>query len=241
MTDTISPTGGQVASASPLARSSTGVEPSQADAQGDAGGAAAISSDFETFLRMLTVQAQNQDPLNPMDSTDFAVQLATFSGVEQQVLTNDLLKGLSGAITGSELAQMAGWVGMDARAAAPAVFDGNPIYVEAAPVLGADSAEMRVYDQTGQLWDQFSIGTQPGPVLWDGLRADGTAFPDGVYTFEVASLDGEGNTLSAEVAETYNRVIEAQSGPNGAQLLLGSGTYIGADDISALRQPVPPT
>ena len=51
-----------------------------------------ISSDFETFLRMLTVQMQNQDPLNPIQSSDFAVQLATFSGVEQQVRTNDLLE-----------------------------------------------------------------------------------------------------------------------------------------------------
>lgn len=37
-------------------------------------------TDFNTFLRMLTVQMQNQDPLNPIDSTDYAVQLATFSG-----------------------------------------------------------------------------------------------------------------------------------------------------------------
>ena len=49
----------------------------------------ALSSDFETFLKMLTVQMENQDPLNPVDSADFAVQLATFSSVEQQVLTND--------------------------------------------------------------------------------------------------------------------------------------------------------
>ena len=43
----------------------------------------AISSDFDTFLRMLTVQMRNQDPLDPIDSADYAVQLATFSGVEQ--------------------------------------------------------------------------------------------------------------------------------------------------------------
>ena len=48
---------------------------------------AVISSDFETFLRMLTVQLENQDPLDPTDSADYAMQLATFSGVEQQVLS----------------------------------------------------------------------------------------------------------------------------------------------------------
>lgn len=55
----------------------------------------ALTSDFDTFLRMLTVQMQNQDPLDPVDSADYAVQLATFSGVEQQVRTNELLTELS--------------------------------------------------------------------------------------------------------------------------------------------------
>ena len=55
-----------------------------------------LSSDFETFLKMLTTQLENQDPLNPIDSTDYAVQLATFAGVEQQVLTNDLLESMGG-------------------------------------------------------------------------------------------------------------------------------------------------
>ena len=45
---------------------------------------AMINSDFETFLKMLTAQMENQDPLNPIESSDYAVQLATFSGVEQQ-------------------------------------------------------------------------------------------------------------------------------------------------------------
>jgi len=40
-----------------------------------------VSSDFDTFLKMMTTQVQNQDPLNPVDSSDYAVQLATFSSV----------------------------------------------------------------------------------------------------------------------------------------------------------------
>lgn len=59
------------------------------NASGFAGG------DFETFLKMLTTQIRNQDPLNPMEGSDFAVQLATFSGVEQQVQTNDLLQKMT--------------------------------------------------------------------------------------------------------------------------------------------------
>lgn len=56
----------------------------------------ALSSDFETFLKMLTTQMENQDPLNPVDSAEFAMQLATFSGVEQQIRTNDILADMVG-------------------------------------------------------------------------------------------------------------------------------------------------
>ncbi|MEO0916622.1 MAG: flagellar hook capping FlgD N-terminal domain-containing protein, partial [Pseudomonadota bacterium] len=86
-----------------------------------------ISSDFDTFLQMLTAQMQYQDPLNPIESTDFATQLATFSNVEQAVLTNDLLKDLTAQMNSSGLADMAAWVGKEARAAAPAFFDGEPL------------------------------------------------------------------------------------------------------------------
>jgi len=197
----------------------------------------AISSDFETFLRMLTVQVQNQDPLNPLDSTDFAVQLATFSGVEQQVRTNDLLEGVTGALAGNELAQLAGWVGMEARAAAPAVFAGAPIWVEPEPVSFAARAELRVFDAGGRIFDQIEIPVLAQPYVWDGTRADGSPFPEGVYTFEVASFDGDGNELETRVAETYNRVVEAQIGQDGAELLLGNGTYVPAGTITALRSP----
>lgn len=67
-----------------------------------------INADFQTFLRMLTTQLQNQDPMNPMESSDFSVQLATFSGVEQQVMTNQLLTSLSARM---ELSELSSWHG----------------------------------------------------------------------------------------------------------------------------------
>ena len=81
-------------------------------------GSAFASSDFETFLKMLTTQIKNQDPLNPMEGTEFAVQLATFSGVEQQVQTNTLLQQmLSNGTNG--LGELSGWIGRDVRTTAP--------------------------------------------------------------------------------------------------------------------------
>src|ERR1043165_3489997 len=53
-----------------------------------------LSSNFSTFLTLLTTQLQNQDPLSPMDSNQFTQQLVMFSQVEQQINTNDNLQSL---------------------------------------------------------------------------------------------------------------------------------------------------
>ncbi len=110
-----------------------------------------VSSDFETFLRMLTVQMQNQDPLNPVDSSDYAVQLATFSSVEQQVLTNDLLRSMSGQLAGGSLGQLAGWVGMEALARVPVAFNGDPVNLRPDYAEQADAAKLVVRDAAGEI------------------------------------------------------------------------------------------
>ena len=95
-------------------------------------GSAFASSDFETFLKMLTTQIKNQDPLNPMEGTEFAVQLATFSGVEQQVQTNTLLQQmLSNGTNG--LGELSGWIGRDVRTTAPVWFDTELVSINAMP------------------------------------------------------------------------------------------------------------
>ncbi|MEM9988284.1 MAG: flagellar hook capping FlgD N-terminal domain-containing protein, partial [Pseudomonadota bacterium] len=46
------------------------------------------ADEFNQFLQLLTAQVENQDPLEPLDSTQFVEQLATFSSLEEQVQTN---------------------------------------------------------------------------------------------------------------------------------------------------------
>lgn len=56
-------------------------------------------SDFQTFLQLLTAQMRHQDPLEPLDSTQFVAQLAAFSSVEQQIQTNAKLDLLNENLT----------------------------------------------------------------------------------------------------------------------------------------------
>jgi flagellar basal-body rod modification protein FlgD len=193
----------------------------------------ALTSDFDTFLKMLTVQMQNQDPLNPIDSADYAVQLATFSGVEQQVQTNDLLRSLGAGGSLGGLAQHADWVGMQARTEGPVTFAGQPVQVDYELPVDAVSAELVVSDTGGQeLYRQPVTG--PGPLAWDGISPTGGQLLAGPYTLAVETRNASGRTETGPVS-TYARVTEVQSGSEGPMIVLDNGTTVSADSITALR------
>lgn len=203
------------------------------------GSAAAISSDFETFLQMLTVQLENQDPLNPVDSTDYAVQLATFSSVEQQVQTNDLMRTLISRITTTGLAEMAGWVGMEVRAAAPAQYDGStPLELLTGVATTAERAELTVRNASGA--EVRRLGLPPGAETfpWDGTLGEGPALPAGPYTFEVTTY-AQGRAVATRPVEVYQAVREVRAGAEGPSVILASGAEIPASEVTALRAPQP--
>jgi flagellar basal-body rod modification protein FlgD len=194
----------------------------------------AISSDFETFLKMLTVQMQNQDPLNPVDSADYAVQLATFSSVEQQVKTNDLLESLASQMGLMGISQLAGWVGMEARAAAPAQFDGNPISVSVQHVQASDESILIVRNSDGEEVQRSPLDRSESIFDWAGVTDDGDPYPPGQYSFHVESrLNGE--TVGATQAETYSVISEARSEAGQVVLVLQGGAEIAGNDVTALR------
>ena len=197
---------------------------------------ATISSDFETFLIMLTTQMQNQDPLNPIDSSDFAVQLATFSSVEQQVKTNDLLTSLGQQFGLMSLSQLAGWVGMEARVAAPAYFDGSPITVYPSVATTADNAILTATDENGLEVMRQQIGLTGSAVPWAGVGTDGQPLPAGLYHFNVENYSNS-NLIATDPAQIYSLVTEAKSENGATIVVLAGGAEVPSDDIKALRAP----
>ncbi len=195
-----------------------------------------ISSDFDTFLKMLTAQIKNQDPLNPTPSDQFAVQLATFSGVEQQVRTNELLAGLGAHLGTGGLTQVAAWVGMEARAAAPVRFNGTPITLAPRPVPGADRVELVVRNQAGRELERLAMPATSEPMVWAGVGPGGTPYPSGTYSFELVSFR-QGTPMASSVPEAYGRVREVRIEGGQAMLVLESGALVAASKITALRQP----
>lgn len=195
-----------------------------------------ISSDFDTFLKMLTAQMQNQDPLNPIESADYATQLATFSGVEQQMRTNDLLTSLGGQMAVLGMSQLAGWVGQEARANVPVWMDGDPVTMQLSPAIGADRAVLVVRNASGALVSREDVPITPGIYDWLGGDAEGDPLPEGRYTLSLESFSGE-TVLGESPVESYARIIEARAGPSGATLVLEGGVEVPSSFITALRVP----
>jgi flagellar basal-body rod modification protein FlgD len=196
--------------------------------------ASALSSDFETFLKMLTVQMQNQDPLNPLDSTEFAMQLATFSGVEQAVKTNQLLEAMQGQFNLLGLAQISGWVGQEARVTAPVHMDGTPVTIVTEPKAGASSAVLVVKDAAGSVVAREDIPRTGGSYQWLGGGIDGNPLPEGTYTLSVESYSGEDLIATSDV-EHYATILEARSNGTGTALVLRGGVEVPSTAVTALR------
>lgn len=198
---------------------------------------AAISADFDTFLKMLTTQMQNQDPLNPIDSADYAVQLATFSGVEQQMKTNQLLDGLIGQFGVIGMSQLAAWVGQEARAAAPVYMDAAPVTLTYATDAQADSAVLVVKNQAGELVAREDLPLGGGPYQWLGGDVAGNPLPKGLYSLSVESYRGDEPLGQPTEVEAYARILEARGGASGTTLVLEGGVEVAATRITALRMP----
>lgn len=194
-----------------------------------------ISSDFDTFLKMLTTQIKNQDPTNPMDSADFAVQLATFSGVEQQVRTNDLLGDLGAQFGVMGMSQLGAWVGQEARAPGPVWLGNQPVSVTYESATGADRAVLTVRNAQGVLVGREDVSLGQGPYDWQGLDFEGTPLPNGKYTLLLESYRGDEQMGSASEVQSYSRIQEARSGANGTVLVLEGGIEVPATQVTALR------
>ena len=193
-----------------------------------------LSSDFETFLKMLTAQARFQDPLEPIDNAEYAAQLAQFSLVEQQVLSNDLLTSLAQQLGSNTLLQVGGWIGMEALTTAPSYFSGTPIEFYPNPAAAAEEVFLVVRDDRGVEVQRIALSKSADPISWAGVRSNGSPFDPGIYSFEIESR-AQGNIILSEPAETYSQITEARLQDNEAVLVLSGGVPVRVSEVSGLR------
>ncbi|MEM7530284.1 MAG: flagellar hook capping FlgD N-terminal domain-containing protein [Pseudomonadota bacterium] len=196
----------------------------------------AAASDFESFLTLLTAQLRNQDPMQPIDSTEFVAQLASFSTVEQLIGTNERLDALTSAQAAGDLAAIAGWIGQEAAATdGRFVADGGPVPFDVPIVEGASTVRAELLDAAGTVIRSLDVEAGDEAV-WDGLTVSGASPVGETLRLRLVYLDGD-EILSERAVPVFGRVVALSGGPDGATLEREDGLSIAPDEVATLRAP----
>lgn len=176
-----------------------------------------LAGDFSDFLTLLTTQLQNQDPLAPMDSTEFTNQLVAFAGVEQQINTNQKLDSLVSLQYANAFSASLGYVGLDANYLSnEAYYDGeSPVEISYAIDGDPSTANLFIYDEAGTIVQEFDLASVEGvkEITWDGMTKTGVQAPPGTYTLAIEAVDAQQKPITDSIV-VKGRIngLETQNG-----------------------------
>ncbi|WP_133500806.1 flagellar hook assembly protein FlgD [Cognatilysobacter terrigena] len=187
------------------------------------------------FLKLMTEQLKNQDPLKPLDGTQMLGQLAQFSTVQGINGMQDALGSVANVMESDQTLRAASLVGHDAlidtdtvQLDAGAGMSGEVVATSSGPIT------LEITDASGQIVDRVPIEANgAGSVAWqwDGKTSSGATAPAGTYTIKATTGTGASTqALSTRVSSHVDSVsIEA----NGLMLNLRG---IGPQPLSSVRR-----
>jgi flagellar basal-body rod modification protein FlgD len=188
----------------------------------------------EDFMKLLLAQLKNQDPLEPMEGTEFSAQLAQFSSLEQLTNMNTELatQGVNQMTMG--YTQSVNMIGKEAI-----VQNGNTIKVDGSTAelnyrLGSDAAEVviSIFNENGS-----QVKTIEGTGLTAGLNTttlDCSDLTAGNYTFQVSAADLSGKSVTADTM--ISGLVTAAHFKNNTISLTVNGKEVALSDIVSIKQ-----
>jgi flagellar basal-body rod modification protein FlgD len=186
-----------------------------------------IAGNFQSFLQLLTVQLQNQNPLSPLDTNQFTQQLVEFAGVQQQLNTNDSLATLVSLQQTAQSTQALGFVGKTAvvNGSTAALTTSGATWQLSVPT--ASTVDINITASNGQTVFTGTYNATAGnnqPFSWNGQGTDGTQEPAGNYTLTATAKDSSNNTvaITTQVEGVVSSVDLTQSPP---LLTIGGNTF----------------
>jgi len=192
----------------------------------------------DEFLKLMTTQLNNQDPLKPMQSGEFFTQIAQFSSVAGIQDLQKSFEQVASAMVSNQALQASTMVGRTVLIPASEgelKEDGN---IQGTVELPSSTSQLNigVYDAAGQLVKQITMGPQAGGSVrfnWDGLTDDGKTALPGMYQVKaITEIDGEPVAADTYVAAKVDSVI---MGGLGREITLNLGA-MGQSGLSNVKQ-----
>ena len=164
-------------------------------------GLAKLSSDYTLFLRLLTTQMQNQDPLSPMDSSQYTQQLVQYSQVEQSIQQTGALKDILSRLSAQDMMQASALIGREAHYDGPVAGLLNSAAAQWNWSLPAKPASLTaiISDASGHEIERRTLAPDATSLSWDGSLALGGTAPSGSYTLALDARDASDNPLTAQL------------------------------------------
>lgn len=182
-----------------------------------------LSSDLNSFLTLLTSQLKNQDPLSPMDSTQFTNQLVQFSQVEQQININSNLSSLLSLTQQNIASNVVNYIGKTIEGPSDqAPLENGALKASYGLSAAAATVTLAVKNADGTI-----VYSQPGDTgagvhefNWDGKDATGIQQPDGTYTIQVTAIGDDGKSVDTSTT-IFGKVTGVTSVAGATTLLIG--------------------
>ena len=156
----------------------------------------------EDFLKLMTTQLQNQDPMKPMENGDFLAQIAQFSAVDGIGKLQESFQTLAGSLHSNQAFQASNIIGKNVMVPSDhGVYFGDDFGEDTVMIAalefdtGADEVSVNITDSAGQIIRTISLGSQESgrvEFAWDGNNDNGEPMDAGVYGFEaLATVNGQ--------------------------------------------------
>ena len=196
----------------------------------------------DEFLKLLTVQLNNQDPLKPVDQKKFAADLAQFSQLEQMANMNTKLESMQANKNAESKFYGASFLGKIVRTKGTTIeHDGNGSTADVSFSLpkSASRVMVRVMDQKGQhiaTLDKMKMNKGNHVLEWDGKKMDGQSANKGTYSFQVFAWDDSNQLFNGETKSSG--IVNSVRFDNGKTYLkLNNGKEIFLHDVENFEVP----
>jgi flagellar basal-body rod modification protein FlgD len=200
---------------------------------------AGIADNFDTFLNILTTQLKNQNPMDPLDTNQFTQQLVQFTGVEQQLKTNEFLESLMLSSQNTAKSDAVAYIGKEVTSSGRSgeLTDSKPVFWAYSADANAANATVTIKDSKGQVvyseTGPLKIG--PGTFRWDGKGSDGNMKPNGVYTVDIKGKDANGKDVKISTASIG--VVTAVDFTGDVPVLTVGTRQVAITDVTDVRVP----
>jgi flagellar basal-body rod modification protein FlgD len=156
--------------------------------------------DQQDFLELMTVQMKNQNPLKPLENTEFFAQIAQFSTVSGISKLQSAFSDLATQLSGAQTLQAAALIGRDVLVPGETGLLGDTGLAGAVETGASGEVQIAVRDASGALVRTLSLGTQPAGQTqfnWNGTDADGNSLAEGRYSISASVIGADGGSQAA--------------------------------------------